>query len=200
MADVVAGDDPRTTGRVIATLRRGGVVVMPTDTVYGLAARASDPAATAALFRCKGRGTDIPIAVLCSSTAQAFGLAAPPVPDHADRLAARHWPGGLTLVLPRRTDLDWALGEPHDTIGVRCPDHDLVRAVAEAVGPIATTSANRHGEPTPASAPEAVASLVGAVDLVVDGGTLTGAPSTVVDATTPTLRVLRQGALDVGLG
>ena len=98
---------------------------------------------------------------------------------------------------PDSADLGWSLGEPAETIGLRCPDHDLVRAVAAEVGPLATTSANRHGVPTPATAAEAADGLVGEVDLVIDGGVLTGTASTVVDATTDALRVLRQGALTV---
>ena len=196
VVDQHAPDAVRRTSDVLAA---GGLVVLPTDTVYGLAARAADPIATKRLFECKGRGADVPVAVLCASAEQALDLAAD-VPEAARRLAEEHWPGALTLVLPRRPDLDWALGEPLVTIGVRCPDHDLVRAFAAVVGPLATTSANRPGVPTPAEAVPAAASLLGPVDLVVDGGPLGGAPSTVGDATTPDLRVQRAGIGDVGLG
>lgn len=191
-ADVVSASDPAAADRVGAVLRAGGVVVLPTDTVYGLAASAADARATATLFERKGRDASVPVAVLCADTDQALALAEH-VPAAARELAARHWPGALTLVLPRRTDLGWALGEPAHTIGLRCPDHALVQAVASALGPIATTSANRHGEPTPATALEAAEQLVGPVDLVVDGGPLHGAASTVVDATSDELRVLRAG-------
>ena len=110
-------------------------------------------------------------------------------------LAAAHWPGPLTMVLPRRPGLGWALGEPAGTIGLRCPDHHLVRALAARVGPLATTSANRHGQPTPGSAVEAADQLLGPVDLVIDGGALSGTPSTVVDVTGEVPRVLRQGGV-----
>lgn len=200
MAEVVAADEPRTVERVVEVLRHGGIVVLPTDTVYGLAARADDPSATGALFRCKGREATVPIAVLCATEQQALSLAAPPLPQEARGLAAEFWPGALTLVLRRRPDLAWALGEPQATVGVRCPDHGLVRAVAEEIGPLATTSANRHGRPTPDTAVAAAAGLVEPVDLVVDGGVCSGAPSTVVDATTPAIAVLRHGTLDIGLG
>ena len=184
-------------GRAAEVLRAGGVVVLPTDTVYGLAAAADRPDAVARLFRLKGRAADVPVAVLCADAAQALALADPVTPAAA-RLSGRHWPGPLTLVMPRRRDLPWELGEPSATIGVRCPDHDLVRSIAAIAGPLATTSANRHGSPTPSSAAEAAASLTGAVDLVIDGGSLEGTPSTVVDCTGERPVVLRQGSIDLG--
>ncbi|HEY1118101.1 MAG TPA: L-threonylcarbamoyladenylate synthase [Acidimicrobiales bacterium] len=193
-APVVPADDAGVVERAAKALLGGGLVVVPTETVYGLAALASDPDATRALFDRKGRGADVPVAVLCADAEQAMALTQA-VPPLAHELAARHWPGPLTLVLPRRSGLGWVLGEPADTIGLRCPDHDLIRALAARVGPIATTSANRHGLPTPASAAQAADQLLGAVDLVVDGGALTGTPSTVVDLTGDVPRVLRQGAV-----
>lgn len=180
--------------RAAEVLRGGGVVVLPTDTVYGLAAAADRPDAVARLFRLKGRAADVPVAVLCTDAAQALALAEE-VPPDAARLS-RHWPGPLTLVLARRRDLDWRLGEPSATIGVRCPDHDLVRSIAALVGPLATTSANRHGSPTAPSAAQAAGSLTGPVDLVIDGGLLDGAPSTVVDCTGERPVVLRRGSID----
>lgn len=178
--------------RAAKALLGAGLVVLPTETVYGLAALASDPHATRALFARKGRGADVPIAVLCADAEQAMALTVAAGPLAAE-LAAAHWPGPLTMVLPRRPGLGWKLGEPTDTIGVRCPDHALVRALAARVGPLATTSANRHGLPTPASAAEAAEQLLGPVDLVLDGGPLSGTPSTVVDLTGEIPRVLRQG-------
>jgi tRNA threonylcarbamoyl adenosine modification protein (Sua5/YciO/YrdC/YwlC family) len=191
----VSGDDLLARlDEIVAVLERGGVVVLPTDTVYGLAALASSPAAVERVFTLKGRQADVPIAVLCASSEQALELAEPVV--GADRVAARFWPGPLTLVLPRRAGLDLHLGEPDHTIGLRVPDHELVRAVAGRVGPIATTSANRHGAPTPPTAQEAGASLAGEPDLVVDGGRLDAAASTVIDATTTPWTALRSGPID----
>jgi L-threonylcarbamoyladenylate synthase len=197
-APVVLADDPGVVDRAAEVLLGGGLVVLPTETVYGLAALASEPAATRALFERKGRGADVPVAVLCADPEQAMALTQAP-PRLASELAAAHWPGPLTMVLPRRSGLGFALGEPATTIGLRCPDHDLVRALAARVGPLATTSANRHGLATPASATEAAEQLLGDVDLVIDGGALAGTPSTVVDLTGATPRVLRQGgvAIDV---
>lgn len=166
---------------VAAALRDGQVVALPTDTVYGLAALPDVEGATAGLFALKGRSADVPLAVLCADADAALGLAASEaVAEEVQRIADRLWPGPLTLVLPRRDGLGYALGQPADTVGVRCPDHPLLLALAAAVGPIATTSANRHRAPTPTTA-AGVAEVFGAdLGLVVDGGPCVGVPSTVV--------------------
>ncbi len=189
---------------VSTALRAGHVVALPTDTVYGLAALPGVEGATAGLFALKGRSADVPLAVLCADADTALGLAAPEaVSDQVRRIAERLWPGPLTLVLPRRDGLGYALGQPAHTVGVRCPDHPLLRALAAAVGPIATTSANRHRNPTPATA-AGVAEVFGAeLGLVVDGGPCAGVPSTVVDVATGAReggtdggwRLLREGAV-----
>jgi L-threonylcarbamoyladenylate synthase len=187
---------PDAVALAIDALRRGEVVALPTDTVYGLAALPTIAAATERLFALKGRGSDTPIAVLCADAAQAFGLAAPDAPTpEVRRIAARLWPGPLTLVLPRRPDLGYELGEPADTVGVRCPDHALVQTIATAVGPIATTSANRHREPT-APIAEGVAATFGAgLALVLDGGRCEAPPSTVVAVAGAEWKVLREGPI-----
>jgi tRNA threonylcarbamoyl adenosine modification protein (Sua5/YciO/YrdC/YwlC family) len=190
---VLDHDAPDVVARVVEALRQGGVVVLPTDTVYGVAALPADAAAVDRLFALKGRRADVPIAVLCSGADQALALADPVDPAAARRVADRWWPGPLTLVLPRRAGLDLHLGEPTATVGLRVPDHPLVQAVAAEVGPIATTSANRHGEPTATTAGEAVAALGGGLALAVAGGRLEGRSSTVVDATASPWRTLREG-------
>ena len=173
----------------------GGTVVLPTDTVYGVAALASLHAATGRLFELKDRSGGLPVALLVADADQARTVAEPSGPD-VTRWMAELWPGPLTLVLPRATAAaGMALGGDGDTVGVRCPDHALVRAIAAEVGPIATTSANRHGGPTPDTAAAAAAALTGPVDLVVDGGRSGTVASTVVDATWGTWRVLREGAI-----
>jgi L-threonylcarbamoyladenylate synthase len=191
--------DPTVVAAAAEAVRAGGVVVVPTDTVYGLAASPAVPGATDRIFAAKGRAPDVPLAVLCAHAEQAFSLADPGVlTDDVRRLVARHWPGPLTLVLPRRAGVSLALGDPPTTVGVRCPDHALVRALAEAVGPIAATSANRHGEPTAETAAPLAEIFGDAVDVIVDGGRCGGAPSTVVDVTGARWRVLRIGALSLG--
>jgi tRNA threonylcarbamoyl adenosine modification protein (Sua5/YciO/YrdC/YwlC family) len=180
---------------VVAALMGGRVVVLPTDTVYGLVARAADLAATAALFRTKGRTADVPIAVLCADAAQALELVDPSADRGLAAVAGAWWPGPLTLVAPRRPGLGLELGEPATTIGVRVPADDGIRALAARVGPLAATSANRHGRPPVTTATEARTEF-GDVAVVVDGGERAGVASTVLDTTAWPWAVLRAGALD----
>jgi L-threonylcarbamoyladenylate synthase len=179
---------------VVEVLRDGGTVVLPTDTVYGIAALANDPSATAKLFALKGRPEEVPLAVLVESLAQAETIVEPPSP-RAARVIERYWPGPLTVVLKCRAGARVALGGDGRTAGVRAPAHAFIREVAAAVGPIATTSANRHGQPTPVTADEAASGLAGGVDLVIDGGPLSGVPSTVIDGTVEALTILRAGTI-----
>lgn len=195
---VLAGDTADVVEQIAAVLSAGGVVVLPTDTVYGLAALARDRSATERLFELKGRAAAVPVAVLCADVAQALELADPAAGPAVAAAAQRWWPGPLTLVVPRRAGVDLHLGEPASTIGLRVPDHDLVRAVAVAVGPIAATSANRHGEPTPSTAANVQAALGTGVDLVVDGGVVAAGASTVIDATGDPWTVLREGPIPSG--
>ena len=172
----------------VACLRAGGVVVLPTETVYGVAALADDPSAVEQLFALKGRPADRRVAVLVADLDQVRSLAV--VDERTTVLAVAAWPGPLTMVLPTTP------GSDELTVGVRCPDHALVRAIATAVGPIATTSANRSGDPTPADAASAAASLGGDL-LVLDGGPCAGMPSTVVDLTVDPAAVLREGTVTI---
>ncbi|SRR6266545_757046 len=188
-------DDRRALGLAADALLAGLPIVIPTETVYGVAARPDVPGATAALFALKGRPQDAPLAVLVASMAQAEALFES-APLSAQRLAAVWWPGPLTVILRRRPGLDIDLGADTATVGVRCPDHDFVLELVRRIGPIAATSANRHGRPTPPTAAEAAASLAGPVTLVVDGGPCRGRPSTVVDCTGDDVRIVREGALD----
>lgn len=187
--------DPEALRQAVAVLGSGGSVVLPTDTVYGLAALPSRPGATADLFALKERAADHPLAVLVADIDQALELVVFDEPA-VGRWMAELWPGPLTLVLRRSavaSGLD--LGGDPSTIGVRCPDHPFVRALAAEVGPIATTSANRSGEPTPTTAHEASAALAGPVDLVIDGGPAGTLASTVVEASGAEWQILRVGAI-----
>lgn len=179
--------------RAVHALQAGEAIVVPTDTLYGLAALPTVPGAVDRLFALKGRPADMPIAVLVAGLDQVDALA--DLSGAARRLADAFWPGPLTMVLPRRAGVDLPLGEPHATIGVRWPDHPVIAALAEAAGPLATTSANRTGEPTPPTAAAAAASLTGPVAVALDGGPCAGAASTVVDLTGDDLRVLREGTI-----
>lgn len=181
--------------QLVEVLRDGGVVVLPTDTVVGLAALPRDRAAMSRLHALKGRESTQPCAVLVADADQGLGLLHDPTPQVAAWMREL-WPGGLTIVGRRAesaSDLD--LGGDPTTIGVRCPDDDRVRAVAAEVGPLAATSANRHGEPTSTDPAEAASSLHGAVDLVVDDRPAGTVASTVVDITTDPWTVLRAGAV-----
>ncbi len=172
----------------VAELRAGRPVIVPTDTVYGVAAPADDADAVAELFRLKGRPDDVAIAVLVADAAQAEECVV--FSDHDRALATAFWPGSLTIIAERRRAL--AVGAADGTLGVRCPDSDFLRELATTAGPLATTSANRHGEP-PATSAEGAARALGAESLlVVDGGEAAGVASTVV-RTHPELVVLRDG-------
>jgi L-threonylcarbamoyladenylate synthase len=176
-------------------LRSGLVVAIPTDTVYGVAVSPTVPGAMDRLFALKHRPREVSIAVLIASPEDARRLAS--VGEQASRLMDRFWPGPLTIVLPRAAGVDLDLGGDPSTVGIRCPDHDLVRSLASDVGPLATTSANRHKEPTPTDAAGVAAVFGDELALVVDGGVCDGAPSTVVSLVGGELTVLRQGPLDV---
>jgi L-threonylcarbamoyladenylate synthase len=167
--------------------------VIPTDTVYGLAADPSRPGATANLFEAKGRPTHVQLPVLVDSIEQAETIGV--VDGRAKKLMEGFWPGGLTVVVRRRPGVDLELGDDTGTVGLRCPDHPVARALCAEVGPLATTSANLHGGATPSTADE-VADLFGdAVAVVVDGGRCDGRPSTVVDCTGTDLVLLREGTV-----
>ncbi len=172
----------------------GGVVVVPTDTVYGVAADPRVPGATARLFALKGRPPDVPLPVLVADLDQALALAADDVPEAARRLMERFWPGGLTVVVRRRPGLGLELGGSDDTtIGLRLPDHPVPTALAVRAGPLATTSANRHGEATPARAVDVAQHLGQGVAVVLDAGLCDGDASTVVACLDEEVRVLRPG-------
>jgi len=176
-------------------LGRGQLVVIPTDTVYGLAARPDIDGATDRLFDAKRRPHDLTLPILVAGAADAAQVAQ--MDARALALAHRFWPGGLTLVLPRtQVSRGWDLGAAKDTIGVRVPEHGLAIALLARTGPLAVSSANRSGE-KPASSCEGVRkSLRDEVELYlcVDGGG--GTPSTILDLTGVEPHILRIGAVD----
>lgn len=196
MPDVIGLAEPTALDRAATALERGGLVVLPTDTVYGVAVLPSVPGASARLFEVKHRPSDAPVAVLVASPDDAWVLAEPTPQGH--ELARRHWPGALTLVCRRRPAMALELGHDRRTVGVRCPDHGFLQALSGRVGPLATTSANRHGQPTPETAAGVIEQLGDAVDLVIDGGPCEGVASTVVDLSGDGPVVLREGSIDLG--
>ena len=173
----------------------GELVVLPTDTVYGIGTRPDDPAATSRLFDAKGRPRDLELPVLVPDAAAAREISEPD--PRAEALATRFWAGPLTLVLPRAdASRGWDLGGDPATIGVRMPHHALALAVLAITGPLAVTSANRSGEPTPPSC-DGVFDLFGETVAVYlcDPAPLRGAASTVVDLAHGAPRILRSGSL-----
>jgi L-threonylcarbamoyladenylate synthase len=187
-------DDPKAIDAAVRVLKEGGLVAFATDTVYGLGAHAFLPEAVVRLYEAKRRSRSKAIPILLAKGADAH-LVADPVPPHVERLAARFWPGPLTLVLPARTDLPEAVTAGGDSVALRVPDHPLVLALISALGaPLAVTSANLSGAPSPVTAEEVEAQLGGRVDLILDGGHCPGGvPSTVVDLTTQPPSILRTG-------
>lgn len=194
----IVPDDPVGHAEAIAVLRADGIVALPTDTVYGIAVRLETPGGIERLFHVKQRPPDRAIALLIGSVEQARQIGV--LTSSAEVLASAFWPGGLTVVIARRdgTTLPDTLTGGAATIGLRVPDHPAPRALAAAVGPLPTTSANRSGLPEARNAGEIAAQLGDAIELIVDGGIAHGGPaSTVVDCTGPTARVLRVGAIPV---
>lgn len=188
------GDAAR--AEAVAVLRAGGIVAVPTDTVYGIAADMALPDAIERLFAAKRRPPEKAVAVLLSDADQAWTLGVPSAAARA--LAEAFWPGGLTLVLPTRPGvaLPRVLAAGAPTIGVRVPDHDAPRAIARALGPLPTTSANVSGEPDARDAQEIAGRLGGALALVIDGGPIRGGPaSTVVDCSVEPPVIRREGAI-----
>lgn len=174
----------------------GELIVVPTDTVYGIGTRPDDPAATARLFDAKQRPRELEVPILASTLPQLRAVAR--FDDRAERLAEAFWPGALTLVLPRTPpSAAWDLGGDPATLGVRIPNHRLTRALLAATGPLAITSANRSGEP-PARTCDELAEVFG--DLVrvylCQEEPLEGPSSTVVDLAHGRPRLVRGGAVD----
>jgi L-threonylcarbamoyladenylate synthase len=179
----------------IAAARRGELIVFPTDTVYGIAARPDDATATDRLFDAKRRPRDLTLPVLVSNAGQAREIAR--FDDRAARLAQGLWPGALTLVLPRTPASEgWDLGGDRDSIGVRVPDHPLALAVL-AGGALATTSANRSGEAPASTCAELLEAFGGDVEVYLcQDDPLVGAPSAVVSLLGDSPEILRAGNLD----
>ena len=180
----------------VAVLRSGGLVAFPTETVYGLGADASNPEAVRAVYRVKGRPADHPLIVHVASAAAVPRWAAA-VPPAAAALAEACWPGPLTLLLPRRADVDATVAGGRDTIGLRVPAHPLALQLLEAFdGGIAAPSANHFGRVSPTTAAHVRADLGDEVDLILDGGPCTiGVESTIVDVTVEPPALLRPGGI-----
>jgi L-threonylcarbamoyladenylate synthase len=178
--------------RALAVLQTGGLVAFPTDTVYGVGTLAFDGKAVESIYAAKDRPIEKAIPILIADATDLDRVAVD-IPEAARRLADRFWPGPLTLLVPKRAGLPEAVSATA-TVGVRVPDHDVARALLRAAGPMAVTSANISGAPSPVTAQEVYDQLQGRIALIIDGGrTPGGVPSTLVDCTAPGLKILRAG-------
>jgi L-threonylcarbamoyladenylate synthase len=192
----VVADDAAGRAQAIDVLHRGGLVAMPTDTVYGVGVALDAPDGLARLFAAKDRPLDRAIVLLVADLEQAGGVGV--LTPAARVLADRFWPGGLTLVLAQApgSRLPAVLTGGASTIGVRLPDHDCPRGLARVLGPLPVTSANLSGNRDARDAADVLAQLAGRIDLVLDGGPARGGvPSTVVDCSGERPRILRVGAI-----
>jgi len=190
------GEPPPPTAvlQAVRALSQGLPIGVPTDTVYGLAVDPYRPGATDRIFAVKRRPRDVSLPLFVSGVDQALSVSTA-VPALALQLMERYWPGPLTIVIPAAPGLGADLGEDEVTVGVRSPNHPVPQALCAATGPLATTSANRHGEPPLTSAAEVAASFGAAVPVVLDAGVCSGSPSTVVDCTGQDLKLLREGRI-----
>lgn len=192
--EILSADHPVVFKHAIDILKHGGTVVFPTDTVYGLAALPFHEAYVERLYVIKGRNSTRAIALLISELSELEKVSVA-TSELAIKLAEQFWPGPLTLVVPRHPDLPEVLA-PLPTVGVRVPDHPVALNLLGITGPLAVTSANLSGQESTKTAQEALLQLQGRVDLIIDGGRSPGGvPSTVVDCTTPDLKILRPGPI-----
>jgi tRNA threonylcarbamoyl adenosine modification protein (Sua5/YciO/YrdC/YwlC family) len=183
-----------------AAIGRGELVVIPTDTVYGVAADAFSPRAVQSLLDAKGRGRQAPPPVLIPGESTLDALAER-VPPEVRALVGRFWPGGLTIVLPAQPSLVWDLGETHGTVALRMPSDPIALELLAQTGPLAVSSANLTGRPAARTAAEAEAMLGDAVAVYLEAGPGGEAPSTILDATalasgSGPIRILRRGVID----
>jgi L-threonylcarbamoyladenylate synthase len=196
MTEWLPVDHPDAPERAADVIRRGGLIILPTDTVYGVAADLWQPEAVANLYRVKGRPPDRAIPILLADIEDMSQVAAE-VPDTAHKLAQAFWPGPLTIAVPKRAGMP-EIVSALPTVGVRIPDHAGARAIIRACGgALAVTSANRSGQASPLTAQQAAQALGEGITLVLDGGPCQGGvPSTVVDVAEGDIRVLREGPVD----
>jgi L-threonylcarbamoyladenylate synthase len=182
----------------VTAVLNGELVVLPTDTVYGLGADAFSPAAVRRLLAAKGRGRDMPPPVLVGTVRAATALVEDMGPD-GQRLIDEFWPGGLTIVCRAARSLSWDLGDTKGTVAIRMPEDTVALDLLRETGPMAVSSANLSGSESATTAADARDQLGEAVSVYLDGGKVSGGvASTIVDLTGPQPRLLRRGAISVG--
>jgi L-threonylcarbamoyladenylate synthase len=181
----------------VDAIEAGDLVVLPTDTVYGIAADAFKADAVQRLLDAKGRGRDMPPPVLIS-VVESLDALATDVPEAGRKLCQEFWPGPLTVICHAQTSLMWDLGETQGTVALRVPDHENTRELLSRTGPLAVSSANKSGNPAALDVYDAEEQLEDTVAVYLDGGAVTGGePSTIVDITGDTPHVVRLGALSL---
>ena len=176
-------------------IARGGVVAIPTDTVYGLACHPDHAAAAERIFELKQRPQDMELSLLGANAADLDGFGRLSDTPAAAHLAERFWPGPLSLIVATRAPRHPAIPRSGETISLRVPAHEMTRQLLQRTGPLASTSANRHGEPPATTAADAVRIFALSLDGVLDGGPAAGQPSTIIDCTASPPRLLRAGPL-----
>ncbi|MGA7195098.1 MAG: L-threonylcarbamoyladenylate synthase [Anaerolineales bacterium] len=192
--EIIAADSLHSIHRALEILQAGGLVAFPTDTVYGVGALAFDGKAVESIYKAKDRPIEKAIPVLVGD-AEDINKVASEVPLMAKKLAIRFWPGPLTIVVPKNLSLPDSVSATN-TVGVRVPDHIVARSVLRAAGPMAVSSANISGQPSPSTAQEVFAQLNGRIALILDGGkTPGGVPSTLVDCSGSQPVIVREGPI-----
>jgi len=192
--EIIIGNSSESIQRALEILQAGGLVVFPTDTVYGVGALAFDGKAVESIYKAKDRPVEKAIPVLLGDV-EDINKVASEVPLMAKKLAERFWPGPLTIIVPKHIGLPDSVSTTN-TVGVRVPDHIVARSVLRAAGPMAVTSANISGQASPSTAEEVLAQLNGRIALILDGGkTPGGVPSTLVDCTGSKPIVRREGPI-----
>ena len=192
--EIVSATSQNAITAALEILLSGGLVAFPTDTVYGVGCLAFNGPAIESIYAAKDRPMEKAIPVLLGDSTD-LSQVAEEIPLFAMRLIARFWPGPLTVLIPKKSTLPESISAT-STVGVRVPDHDVARALLRLAGPMAVTSANISGQPSPKNAVEVFVQLSGRIAMIIDGGvTRGGIPSTLVDCTGEEIQVLREGPI-----
>ena len=194
--EIIPADHKEAIQSALVILHKGGLVAFPTDTVYGLGTVAFDGKAVESIYLAKNRPIEKAIPVLIGDATDLEKIS-DGITDVARKLAARFWPGPLTIIVPKKPTLPEAVSAT-PTVGVRVPDHPVAGELLRAAGPMAVTSANLSGKPSPSTAQEVLDQLYGRIELIIDGGTTPGGvPSTLVDCVAGEIKVLRDGPISL---
>ena len=192
--EIILASDPAAISTSLKILHEGGLIAFPTDTVYGVGALAFNGRAVESIYLAKDRPIEKAIPILIGDVGDLEKVAST-IPEMARKLASCFWPGPLTLIVPKKLTLPEAVSAT-DTVAVRIPGHDVARAILRAAGPMAVTSANISGQPSPSTAEEVFAQLGGRIALIIDGGKIPGGvPSTLVDCAQERPKILRAGPI-----